>query len=78
VSFIIFCFPFDASYNLIFRKTKLKGYVKALGLTTSRSEGHTFETIAEPIAELREMYPMAGANALHVYLRTHFDMHVAR
>ena len=52
--------------------------MKALGLTNARSEGHTFETIAEPIAELREMFPTAGANALHVYMRTHFDMHVAR
>ena len=52
--------------------------MKALGLTSARSEGHSIETIAEPIAELREMYPTAGANALHVYLRTHFDMHVPR
>jgi hypothetical protein len=61
-----------------FRKTKLKGYVKELGLTSARSEGHSFETIAAPIAELREIYPTAGANALHVYMRTHFDMHVSR
>jgi hypothetical protein len=61
-----------------FRKTKLKVYVKALGLTSARSEGHSFETIAEPIAELREMYPRAGANALHLYMRNHFDMHVPR
>ncbi|KAF8488655.1 hypothetical protein F5888DRAFT_1952455 [Russula emetica] len=59
-------------------RTKLKHYVKELGLTSARSEGHSFETIAEPIAELREMYPTAGANALHVYMRTHFDMHVSR
>ena len=52
--------------------------MKELGLTSSRSEGHSFETIAEPIAGLREMYPTAGANALHVYMRTHFDMHVPR
>lgn len=64
--------------NSFFRQTTLKGYVKLLGLTTARSGGHTFETIAGPIAELREMYPTAGANALHVYMRNHFDMHVAR
>jgi len=62
----------------MFRKTKLKVYVKALGLTSSHLEGHTFETIAEPIAELREMYPTAGTNALHVYMQTHFDMKVPR
>ena len=67
---------FDVSYN--FRKTKLKRYVKELGLTSARSEGHSFETIAEPMAELRGMYPTAGANAMHVYIRTHFDMHVSR
>ncbi len=52
--------------------------MKELGLTSARSEGHSIETIAEPIAELREMYPTAGASALHVYMRTHFDMHVSR
>ena len=52
--------------------------MKELGLTSARSEGHLFETIAKPIAELREMYSMAGANAMHVYIRTHFDMHVSR
>jgi hypothetical protein len=50
--------------------------VKELGLTGACLEHHSFETIAEPIAELREIYPTAGANALHVYMRTHFDMHV--
>lgn len=59
-------------------KTRLKNYVKELGLTSARSEGHSLETIAEPIAELREMYPTAGANALHVYMRSHFDMRVSR
>lgn len=52
--------------------------MKALGLTSARSEGHSFETITEPIAELRGMYPTAGASALHVYLRTRFDMRVPR
>ena len=51
--------------------------MKELGLTSARSEGHSFESIAEPIAELREMYPTAGASALHVYMRSHFDMHVS-
>ena len=52
--------------------------MKELGLTTARSEVYSFESIAEPIAELRDMFPTAGANALHVYMRTHFDMHVSR
>lgn len=62
----------------MFRKTKLKGYVKELGLTSARSEGHSFESIAEPIAELRKIYPTAGANSLRVYIWTHFSMHVPR
>jgi hypothetical protein len=49
---------------------KLKGYVKELGLTSACSEGHSFETIAEPIAKLRDIYPTAGANSLRVYMRT--------
>jgi len=52
--------------------------VKELGLTSARSEGHSFETIAEPIAELRDMYPTAGASTMRVYMRTHFDMRVSR
>jgi len=57
---------------------KLKCYVKELGLMSAHSEGHSFETIAEPIAKLREMYPTAGASALHVYIWSHFNMHVSR
>ena len=51
--------------------------MKQLGLTSTYSEAHSFETIAEPIAELRRMYPTAGARALRVYLRSHFDMRVS-
>jgi hypothetical protein len=52
--------------------------VKDLGLTSAWSEAHSFATIAGPITELRKMFPTAGANAVHVYLRTHFDLHVSR
>lgn len=62
----------------MFRRTKLKDYVKELGLTSARLEGHSFESIAEPIAKLRKIYPTAGANSLHVYIQTHFSMHVPR
>jgi hypothetical protein len=56
---------------------KLKVHVKRLGLTSTYSEAHSFETIAEPIAELRRIYPMAGARALQVYLQSHFDMRIS-
>ncbi len=54
------------SYGL--GKTKLKTYAKTLRLTSAHSQGHTFEMIAEPIAELREKFPKAGANVLCTYL----------
>ncbi len=50
------------------KKTKLKMYMKTLHLTSGCSQGHTFNTIAEPITELREKFPNAGANILHTYL----------
>ena len=52
--------------------------MKALGLTNAWSEGHTFDTIAGPIAELREIYPNAGAKMLRVYLKNQFNMHVSQ
>ena len=60
------------------RSTKLKEYVKLLGLESALSQGHTFETIAGPIAELREKYPSAGAAAMRTYLRNSYDMRVSR
>jgi len=64
------------SYGL--GKTKLKTYAKTLRLTSAHSQGHTFETIAEPIAELREKFPKAGANVLRTYLWSDYDMRVSR
>ena len=60
--------------------TKLKEYVnlKFLGLPSARSQCHTFETIAEPIAQRREKYPTAGANTLRIRLRNHYDIYVSR
>ena len=46
------------------RMSKLKTYVKTLSLTSAHSQGHTFNTIAGPIAELREMYPNAGGREI--------------
>ena len=60
------------------RTSKLKTYVKTLGLTSTRSQGHTFETIAGPIAELREKYPSAGSNSLRIYLWNSYEMRVSR
>ena len=74
-------FSFSARTFLLhgcFRKTRLKSYAKTLGLTSARSQGHTFDTISGPIAELRKMYPNAGANLLRVHLRNEFDMRVSR
>lgn len=52
--------------------------MKTLGLTNAWSEGHTFDTIADPIAELRVIFPNAGAGMLRVYLRNRYDMHVSK
>ena len=60
------------------RVTKLKSYAKTLGLPSALSQGHTFDTIAGPIAELRKVYPDAGANALRTYLQNSYDMRVSR
>ena len=60
------------------RKTKLKEYVKALGLQSSRSQHHTFTTIAGPIAELRKMYPDAGIRSIHTHLRDSYNIYVSR
>lgn len=53
-------------------------YAKTLGLKSARSEGHTSDTIATPISELREMYPNAGAELLRILLRNDYDMRVSR
>lgn len=58
--------------------SKLKTYVKTLGLTSARSQGHTFDTIAGPIAELREMYPNAGGRELRTQLLVKFDIRVSK
>jgi hypothetical protein len=49
-----------------------------LGLRNAWSQEHTFDTIAGPIAELREKYPSAGANAMCTYLWNSYDMCVSR
>jgi len=65
LGFVSSSFPsFSASLSWIFRKTKLKTYVKALGLTSTCSQGHTFDSIAHPIAELRKKFSNAGAEQL--------------
>ena len=65
-------------FNCLSRMSKLKTYVKALGLTSARSQGHTFDTIAGPIAELRDMYPNAGTAELRTNLLNKFDMRVSK
>ena len=59
-------------------KMKLKTYVKALDLTSARSQGHTFNTITGPIAELREKFPNAGSITLRTYLWSDYNMRVSR
>jgi len=74
-------FIFFPLFNVLiwtFRKTKLKMYVKNLGLSSTCSQGHTFETIARPIADLKKVYPDAGAEVLWIKLRNSFDIHVSR
>ena len=56
----------------------MKAYAKTLGLQSARAQAHTFETIAEPIAQLRKMYPRAGAETLRTLLRNSYDMYVSR
>ena len=52
--------------------------MKVLGLTSARAQGHTFDTIAGPIAELRDMYPSAGTVELRTNLLNKFDMRVSK
>ena len=49
-----------------------------LDLKSACSEGHTSDTIATPISQLRRQYPNAGAEVLCVYLQTDYDMRVSR
>src|SRR5579863_3828534 len=65
-------------FRPISRKTKLKAYAKTLGLPSARAQAHTFDTIAEPIAQMRKMYPHAGAETLRILLRNSYDMYVSR
>jgi hypothetical protein len=69
---------FQSVTSLVSRKTRLKMYAKSLGLKGTRSQGHTFGTIARPIAELRKKYPKAGAELLRIYLRNDFEIRVSR
>jgi len=70
--------PLFALFNTRLRLSKLKRYVKTLGLTSARAQGHTFDTIAGLIAELRDMYPSAGAVELRTNLLNKFDMCVSK
>ena len=70
--------PIFTLFNTHLRLSKLKRYVKALGLTSARAQSHTFDTIAGPIAELRDMYPNAGAIELRTNLLNKFDMRVSK
>lgn len=76
--FLLFYSPLLAHINWALRKTKLKKYAKDLGLTSARSQGHTSDSIAGPIADLRVMYPNAGAELLRTLLRNTFDMRVSK
>ena len=49
-----------------------------LGLTSARAQGHTFDTIAGPVAELKKTYPNAGAESLRIHLKNSYDMLVSR
>jgi hypothetical protein len=53
-------------------------YTKMLGLKSTCSEGHTSDTIATPISQLRKRYPNAGAELLHTYLWTDYNMCISR
>jgi len=53
-------------------------YATSLGLKGTRSQGHTFASIARPIAQLKEKYPNAGAELLRIYLRNDFEIRVSR
>jgi len=60
------------------RITKLKAYMKTLGLKSAHSEGHMFDMIAGPMAKVREIFPGAGARELRTHLLIRFDMHVSK
>jgi len=70
--------PLHPVFNMVSRMTKLKEYMKTLGLTSACSEGHTFDTIAGPMAKVREMFPGAGARELRTHLLIRFNMCVSK
>jgi hypothetical protein len=53
-------------------------YAKSLGLTSTVLQGHTFDSIAHPIAQLQNQYPTVGAEVLHIHLQNDFDIRVSR
>ncbi|PBK62409.1 hypothetical protein ARMSODRAFT_895602, partial [Armillaria solidipes] len=51
---------------------------KRMGFLSTRQQGHTVETITEPIEELRERFPKAGYFELKKHLRIDHKLRVSR
>ncbi|SJK98939.1 uncharacterized protein ARMOST_02217 [Armillaria ostoyae] len=51
---------------------------KRMGFLSTRQQGHTVETITEPIEELREHFPKAGYFELKKHLRIDHKLRVSR
>lgn len=52
--------------------------MKEWGLKGCRGQAHTFESIAEPVRQLRKQFPTAGAQSMKDHLRLRHGIHVSR
>lgn len=62
----------------VFRLTKFVQIRTDMGLTRTRQQGHTIETIREAMIELHQMYPNAGAREVIGLLFHEKNMSVSR
>ncbi|KAG6378350.1 hypothetical protein JVT61DRAFT_14075 [Boletus reticuloceps] len=60
------------------RRTKFREIRKSLGLIRTREQAHTVESICHVMAELRSMYPQAGAREMISHLFHSHGMQVSR
>lgn len=67
----------DYILNLV-RKTKLKAYYKLWGLTGTKKQGHTKESIAPFITAIKRKFPEAGAPDIQKKLRLLYEIKASK
>ena len=61
-----------------FRVKSVKRMRKKWGLTSTRQQKHTIETIAEDVAEIKQNFPNSGADAIKKTLMSEKNIRVPR